>query len=152
MTDTERYEMIKHCRYVDELITDAPWTITQEFLDKHKVHNFLFFLIMIIFILFCCIIFILLNTNFSCLHFDIVMLNTLIFCDCQKSLEVNFTFLDWFCCPWWFAVQFGWARRYLQVCEGCWQVCCHPKDTWSFHFRYNYKDCPRLWHVCQKES
>jgi len=37
MTDEERYEMIRHCRYVDELITDAPWTITQEFLDKHKI-------------------------------------------------------------------------------------------------------------------
>lgn len=37
MNDTERYEMIRHCRYVDELITDAPWTLTQEFLDKHKV-------------------------------------------------------------------------------------------------------------------
>lgn len=37
LTESERYEMICHCRYVDELITDAPWTLTQEFLDKHKV-------------------------------------------------------------------------------------------------------------------
>lgn len=37
MTDTERYEMLRHCRYVDEIITDAPWILTREFMDKHKV-------------------------------------------------------------------------------------------------------------------
>lgn len=37
MTDTERYEAIRHCRYVDEVITDAPWTLTDEFLEKHKI-------------------------------------------------------------------------------------------------------------------
>ena len=25
------------CRWVDEVVTDAPWVITQEFLDRHKI-------------------------------------------------------------------------------------------------------------------
>ena len=39
MDEHERYEAVRHCRYVDELITDAPWTITDEFLEKHKVNR-----------------------------------------------------------------------------------------------------------------
>ncbi|MCO5555364.1 hypothetical protein L7F22_008910 [Adiantum nelumboides] len=37
MTDTERYESLRHCKWVDEVIEDAPWVINQEFLDKHKI-------------------------------------------------------------------------------------------------------------------
>lgn len=37
MNEKERYEAIRHCRYVDEVINDAPWSITDEFLQKHKV-------------------------------------------------------------------------------------------------------------------
>uniref|UniRef100_A0A6M2EGH1 choline-phosphate cytidylyltransferase n=1 Tax=Populus davidiana TaxID=266767 RepID=A0A6M2EGH1_9ROSI len=37
MTDQERYESLRHCRWVDEVIPDAPWVITQEFLDKHRI-------------------------------------------------------------------------------------------------------------------
>ncbi|URD89487.1 Choline-phosphate cytidylyltransferase [Musa troglodytarum] len=37
MTESERYESLRHCRWVDEVIPDAPWIITQEFLDKHKI-------------------------------------------------------------------------------------------------------------------
>ncbi|XP_075710129.1 choline-phosphate cytidylyltransferase B isoform X5 [Rhinoderma darwinii] len=37
MTENERYEALRHCRYVDEVITDAPWTLTPEFLEKHKI-------------------------------------------------------------------------------------------------------------------
>ena len=37
MTDVERYEAIRHCRYVDEIIRDAPWKITDEFLEEHKI-------------------------------------------------------------------------------------------------------------------
>lgn len=37
MNEMERYESLRHCRYVDEVITDAPWSLTDEFLDKHKI-------------------------------------------------------------------------------------------------------------------
>ncbi|XP_065644648.1 choline-phosphate cytidylyltransferase B isoform X3 [Hydra vulgaris] len=37
MTDTERYEALRHCRYIDEIITDCPWTLTKDFLDEHKI-------------------------------------------------------------------------------------------------------------------
>ncbi|PKA62799.1 choline-phosphate cytidylyltransferase [Apostasia shenzhenica] len=37
MTESERYESLRHCRWVDEVIPDAPWVITKEFIDKHKI-------------------------------------------------------------------------------------------------------------------
>lgn len=37
LTDKQRYESLRHCRWVDEVIEDAPWEVTQEFLDKHKI-------------------------------------------------------------------------------------------------------------------
>lgn len=37
MNDIERYESLRHCRYVDEVITDAPWSLTDEFIEKHKI-------------------------------------------------------------------------------------------------------------------
>ncbi|XP_035382594.1 choline-phosphate cytidylyltransferase B isoform X2 [Electrophorus electricus] len=37
MTEEERYEALRHCRYVDEVVRDAPWTLSQEFLEKHKI-------------------------------------------------------------------------------------------------------------------
>lgn len=63
MTEAERYESLRHCKYgifffvastiwiwiwvwvwfhfeirwVDEVIPDAPWVINQEFLDKHNI-------------------------------------------------------------------------------------------------------------------
>uniref|UniRef100_A0A336M8V1 choline-phosphate cytidylyltransferase n=2 Tax=Culicoides sonorensis TaxID=179676 RepID=A0A336M8V1_CULSO len=37
MNDAERYEAIKHCRYVDEVVKDAPWNITDDFIEKHKI-------------------------------------------------------------------------------------------------------------------
>ena len=37
MTDLERYEALKHCRYVDEVVVDAPWTLDNDFLDLHKI-------------------------------------------------------------------------------------------------------------------
>lgn len=37
MNEAERYEAVRHCRYVDELVQDAPWVITEEFMQYHKI-------------------------------------------------------------------------------------------------------------------
>ncbi|XP_074294260.1 choline-phosphate cytidylyltransferase 2-like [Silene latifolia] len=37
MTEAERYESLRHCKWVDEVIPDAPWVVNQEFLDEHKI-------------------------------------------------------------------------------------------------------------------
>lgn len=37
MNEVERYESLRHCRYVDEVVTDAPWSLSDEFLEKHKI-------------------------------------------------------------------------------------------------------------------
>ena len=37
MTEDERYDALRHCRYVDEVVRDAPWTLSPEFLRDHKV-------------------------------------------------------------------------------------------------------------------
>jgi choline-phosphate cytidylyltransferase len=37
MTDKERYESLRHCKWVDEVIPDAPWVVTLEFLDQHEI-------------------------------------------------------------------------------------------------------------------
>ena len=37
MTQDERARSVRACKYVDEVIENAPWVITQEFLDAHKL-------------------------------------------------------------------------------------------------------------------
>jgi glycerol-3-phosphate cytidylyltransferase-like family protein len=37
MTDFERYEAVRHCRYVDEVVREAPWELDEEFITQHKV-------------------------------------------------------------------------------------------------------------------
>lgn len=37
LTDKQRCESLKHCKWVDEVIPNAPWAITPEFLLKHKI-------------------------------------------------------------------------------------------------------------------
>ncbi|ORX41297.1 hypothetical protein BD324DRAFT_614018 [Kockovaella imperatae] len=37
MTHAERCEAIRHCRWADEVLPDAPWVVTQEWMDKHQI-------------------------------------------------------------------------------------------------------------------
>lgn len=37
MTEDERLESLRHCKWVDEIIPDAPWVISEEFLDGHGI-------------------------------------------------------------------------------------------------------------------
>ncbi|CAG8478218.1 12031_t:CDS:2 [Acaulospora morrowiae] len=37
MDEKERVESVRHCKWVDEVIPDAPWVIDREFLEKHKI-------------------------------------------------------------------------------------------------------------------
>ncbi|KAI3403395.2 PCT1 [Candida oxycetoniae] len=37
LTDEQRCETLKHCKWVDEVIADAPWCVTPEFLEEHKI-------------------------------------------------------------------------------------------------------------------
>ncbi|KAJ3369280.1 hypothetical protein GGF31_005380 [Allomyces arbusculus] len=37
MVDHERYESVRHCKWVDQVIPDAPWIITQAFIDEHQI-------------------------------------------------------------------------------------------------------------------
>jgi len=37
MTDEERYEALRHCRYVDEIFANSPWNATPEFIKEHKI-------------------------------------------------------------------------------------------------------------------
>lgn len=33
----ERCEVVRHCRWVDEIITEAPWTLDAQFLDQNEI-------------------------------------------------------------------------------------------------------------------
>ncbi|WWC67191.1 uncharacterized protein I206_101098 [Kwoniella pini CBS 10737] len=37
MTHAERCEAVRHCRWVDEVLPDAPWVVDQEWLDKYDI-------------------------------------------------------------------------------------------------------------------
>ncbi|XP_065056793.1 choline-phosphate cytidylyltransferase A-like [Rhopilema esculentum] len=37
MNESERYEALRHCRYVDEIVRDAPWVLDVEFLREHRI-------------------------------------------------------------------------------------------------------------------
>lgn len=37
MNEDERAESLRHCRYVDEVVTHVPWEITSEFLERHRI-------------------------------------------------------------------------------------------------------------------
>lgn len=37
LTDEQRCETLMHCKWVDEVIPNAPWCVTPEFLQEHKI-------------------------------------------------------------------------------------------------------------------
>jgi len=37
MSEDERYESVRHCRYVDYVVDDAPWIIDEEFIQRHSI-------------------------------------------------------------------------------------------------------------------
>lgn len=37
LTDAQRCETLRHCRWVDEVAADAPWQVTMEFLKEHNI-------------------------------------------------------------------------------------------------------------------
>jgi choline-phosphate cytidylyltransferase len=37
MTHAERLEAARHCRWVDEIVEEAPWIITEDFLKKYEI-------------------------------------------------------------------------------------------------------------------
>ncbi|KAI6655060.1 Choline-phosphate cytidylyltransferase B-like [Oopsacas minuta] len=37
MTEEERYSSVSHCRYVDEILRDAPWILDSDFLDSYRI-------------------------------------------------------------------------------------------------------------------
>ncbi|KAE9403776.1 hypothetical protein BT96DRAFT_854492 [Gymnopus androsaceus JB14] len=37
MSHAERLEALRHCRWVDQVVPDAPWVITPEFLEKYQI-------------------------------------------------------------------------------------------------------------------
>ncbi|PCH43048.1 hypothetical protein WOLCODRAFT_73782, partial [Wolfiporia cocos MD-104 SS10] len=37
MSHAERCEAVRHCRWVDEVVPDAPWIVDEAFLQKHQI-------------------------------------------------------------------------------------------------------------------
>lgn len=37
MKERDRYESVRNCKWCDEVVEDAPWIITTDFLDKHQI-------------------------------------------------------------------------------------------------------------------
>ena len=38
LTQDEKYKTIKHCKYVDHILTEIPWIINQDFINKHNIN------------------------------------------------------------------------------------------------------------------
>lgn len=36
-TAAERYEIVRHCRWVDEVVVNAPWEVTESFMQQQRI-------------------------------------------------------------------------------------------------------------------
>lgn len=36
-SEAERYASLRHCRWVDDVVEDSPWVLTDDFLEKHRI-------------------------------------------------------------------------------------------------------------------
>ena len=50
MPEHERYDAVKHCRYVDEVIEGCPWQLTMEFIEQHQVWKLCMILVIFLFL------------------------------------------------------------------------------------------------------
>lgn len=37
LNSSERYESVRHCKWVDEVVEDAPWNVDAEFFKEHRI-------------------------------------------------------------------------------------------------------------------
>ena len=37
MTEAERVDILRHCKWVDEIISPCPWIITLDFVNEHSI-------------------------------------------------------------------------------------------------------------------
>ena len=37
MTESERVDILRHCKWVDEIISPCPWIITLDFVNEHNI-------------------------------------------------------------------------------------------------------------------
>ncbi len=37
IAEADRYALVRHCRYVDEVVLDAPWATDEDFVRRNKI-------------------------------------------------------------------------------------------------------------------